>query len=203
MSRNAPSPIEKVDRRVRRTRDRLGDALVELIQERPFDSITVQHVLDRAGVGRSTFYSHYRDKDDLFLSDVDEFFSHMATMLSRRADASERLAPVQELFAHVADARPFYAALVDSGRIHDVLELGREHFARGIEARLAARAGSRSAGAGDAAAVAHAAAGALLSLLTWWIDRGMPGSPERMDVLFHRMGWGGSVAATTSSLEAP
>jgi AcrR family transcriptional regulator len=192
MSRNAPSPVEKLDRRVRRTRDRLGDALVELIQEQPFDSITVQHVLDRAGVGRSTFYTHYRDKDDLFMSDVDEFFSCMAGKLSRQADPSERLAPVRELFAHVADARPFYAALVDSGRIHDVLELGREHFARGIEARLAARAGSCAAGVDELTAVSHAAAGAMLSLLSWWIDRGMPGSPEHMDDLFHRIGWRGT-----------
>src|ERR1700752_2902073 len=55
---------QKVDARVRRTRDALGDALVELMQEKPFDSITVQDVLDRAKVGRSTFYSHYSDKDD-------------------------------------------------------------------------------------------------------------------------------------------
>ncbi len=56
----------KVDRRIRRTRDTLGDALVQLIQEKPFDEITVQDVLDRACVGRTTFYTHYRDKDDLF-----------------------------------------------------------------------------------------------------------------------------------------
>ena len=42
----------KMDRRVRRTRDALGDALVALMQERPFEQIKVQHVLDRAGVGR-------------------------------------------------------------------------------------------------------------------------------------------------------
>src|SRR5438445_130905 len=56
----------KVDRRILRTRDTLGDALVELMQEKAFDEITVQEVLDRAGVGRSTFYAHYRDKENLF-----------------------------------------------------------------------------------------------------------------------------------------
>ena len=64
---------KKIDARVRKTRDALGDALVELMQQRPFDSITVQDVLDRANVGRSTFYSHYSDKDDLLMSDADEF----------------------------------------------------------------------------------------------------------------------------------
>jgi len=59
---------------VTRTRDVLGDAIVELMQELPFEQITVQQVLDRAGVARSTFYMHYREKDDLFLSEADEFF---------------------------------------------------------------------------------------------------------------------------------
>jgi AcrR family transcriptional regulator len=54
----------RTDRRVLRTRDTLGDALVELMHEKPFDDITVQEVLDRAGVGRSTFYAHYRSNPE-------------------------------------------------------------------------------------------------------------------------------------------
>ena len=49
MSRNTGKPprkIKKIDRRVRRTRDALGDSLVELMHEKAFDDITVQHVLD-------------------------------------------------------------------------------------------------------------------------------------------------------------
>jgi hypothetical protein len=80
---------------------------------------------------------HYNDKDDLFISDVDEFFEGMATVRSRRGDSSDRIAPVRELFAHVADASRFQKAIVASGKIHDVLELGQGHFARGIEQRLA------------------------------------------------------------------
>src|SRR5438105_14800338 len=110
---------QKTDRRVLRTRDRLGNALIALMQEKPFDSITVQDVLDRAGVGRSTFYVHYRDKDDLFLSDADEFLEAIATMLSRREEKSDRVAPVREFFAHVAEAQQLYTALAEAGRIHD------------------------------------------------------------------------------------
>src|SRR5207245_8167897 len=131
MSRNAGGPRRKIDRRIRRTRDRLGDALVELIQEKPFDSITVQEVLDRAGVGRSTFYVHYRDKNDLFLSDADEFFEAMAGLLSRRGEASDRVAPARELFAHLAEMRRVRRALVASARLHDGMELGEGHLARG------------------------------------------------------------------------
>lgn len=182
---------DKVDRRVMRTREHLGDALVALIQEKPFDSITVQDVLDRAEVGRSTFYTHYRDKNDLFLSDVDEFFEMMSTALSKRGDRSERVAPVQELFAHIADMRPFYTALTAAGRIPDVMELGREHFARGIEKRLGEIPRGHGIPAAERAPLAHAHAGALLSLLSWWIDRGMVQSPAEMDTLFHRNLWQG------------
>src|SRR3954467_14080767 len=113
-------PRKKEDRRVRRTRDRLGAALVELLVQKPFDKITVQDVLDRAGVSRATFYSHFRDKNDLFLSDSDEFLEGMAMALSRFECKSERVAPVQELFTHIAEVRRFYNALIESGKINDV-----------------------------------------------------------------------------------
>src|ERR1700685_48675 len=96
-------PKPKVDRRTLRTRDALGDALIELMHERPFKSITVQDVLDHAKVGRSTFYTHYRDKDDLFLSDVEEFWEMMSSLIERSGEDSNRVAPVRELFAHIAE----------------------------------------------------------------------------------------------------
>ena len=181
----------KVDRRVVRSRDRLGDALIELIQEKPFDEITVQEVLDRAGVGRTTFYAHYRDKDDLFMSDVDEFLEGAAAMLARAGDTSERVAPVEEFFAHVAEGRRLYEALVAAGRIEDFMELARGHFARGIERRLADSERAGGLHPASRAALSHALAGAMLSLLSWWIDRGMAAPPAEMDDLFHRMVWSG------------
>jgi AcrR family transcriptional regulator len=183
---------KKEDRRVVRTRDRLGDALVELLVQKPFDEITVQDVLDRARVSRSTFYSHFRDKNDLFLSDAEDFFEGMATALSRFGDRSERVAPVQELFAHIAEVRSFYGALVESGRIHDIWELGREHFARGIEQRLAEIPRAHGIPKNHRAAVAHGLAGTLVSLVSWWVHHGMTESAEEMDRLFHRLVWAGA-----------
>jgi AcrR family transcriptional regulator len=178
----------KMDRRILRTRDTLGDALVELIREKPFEEITVQEILDRAGVGRSTFYTHYRDKDDLFLSDVEDFFEMASTALTRKGASPQRLAPVAELFSHIFDVREFYAALVASGKVNDVLALGRGFFARSIEERL------RLAGVtmdSQSAAHAHALAGSLFALLDWWIDHGMKTEPKEMDALFHSMAWSG------------
>ena len=112
MSRKTEASTPKIDRRVRRTRDALGDALLALMQEKPFETVTVQHVLDRAGVSRSTFYAHYSDKDDLFLSDLEDFLEPMSTLLLRHREASNRVAPVRELFAHVAEMRHLHAALI-------------------------------------------------------------------------------------------
>lgn len=185
----------KMDARVRRTRDALGDALVALIQEKAFDTITVQDVLDRAGVGRSTFYAHFSNKDDLLMSDADEFFESISMALSVYNDRSERVAPVHEFFKHVGEMREFFDALIKSGKVHENLELARGHFARGIERRLAELPRGRGIPASDRPALAFAHAGALLSLLTWWLDHGMRESPEHMDELFHRLVWSASTGS--------
>jgi len=187
MSENSSSAKKNVDPRIQRTRQVLGDALVELIQEQSFDAITVQQVLDRAGVSRSTFYQHYRDKEDLFISDVDEFFQWMATQLVQQREESGRVAPIREFFAHVAEVPEFRSALARSGKLHEVMELGELHFARAIEERLAQLPCGRGIPQVRRSATANALAGALFGLLLWWIRRGMPASPTEMDELFHSM----------------
>lgn len=188
----ASKAAPKTDRRVLRTRNALGDALVALLQERNFEQITVQDVLDRAGVGRSTFYVHYRDKNDLFLSDVEDFFEMCSSLLSRHNARPERLLPVQEVFTHIREMREFYAAVVRSGKLNDVEILGRGFFARSIEERLQA-AGLKMESV-QRSAKAHALAGSFFSLLNWWVDKGMKPDPKEMDTLFHQMAWKGLVS---------
>ena len=183
---------KREDARVRRTRDALGDALVTLMQEKPFDTITVQDVLDRAKVGRSTFYSHYSDKDDLLMSDAEEFFESVAMLLSVRGDTSDRVFPVREFFGHIIEAKTFVDALVSSGKMNDNMELARGLFARGIERRLSELPKGRGIPENDRPAIAFAHAGALIALLQWWVDRGMKQTPAEMDQLFHRMVWNGA-----------
>jgi len=195
MSKNVHLPLaasqKKTDARVRRTRDALGDALVALMQEKPFETITVQDVLDRAQVSRSTFYSHYSDKDDLLMSDAEEFFESISMALSVHGDKSDRVFPVREFFVHPSDVQPFFKALVKSGKYQENMELARGHFARGIERRLSELPRGKSIPPNQLSAIAFTHAGALLSLLTWWLDRGMRESPAEMDELFHRMIWNG------------
>ena len=56
--------MTKTDRRVQRTRELLQKALIALISERRYDAITIQDIVDRANVGRTTFYLHYSSKDE-------------------------------------------------------------------------------------------------------------------------------------------
>lgn len=161
------------------------------MHEKPFESITVQHVLDRAKVSRSTFYSHYSDKNDLFLSDAEDFFEMMSTALSRHNDTSNRVAPVQEFFAHVADMRQFISSMAASQKIRDVFDLGQGHFARAIDQRLAALPATRNLSATRRSALAHASAGSLFSLLNWWLNHGGSATPAQMDALFHKTLWSG------------
>jgi AcrR family transcriptional regulator len=61
---------ETGDRRVQKTKSSLQKALIGLAREKPYPSIAVKDILDRANVGRSTFYTHFRDKDDLLESNI-------------------------------------------------------------------------------------------------------------------------------------
>jgi AcrR family transcriptional regulator len=181
----------KTDERVRRTHERLGSALVALIQEKPIDEVTVQEVLDRAAVGRSTFYLHFRDKNDLLLSQLEKFLEMMSTSLSVRKEQSHRVVPVAEMFAHIGSQKKMYRALADSGRLNDFFDLAQGYFARGIERRLLESGRTSKLSQQELPARASALAGSLLALLRWWLDRGAKESPTSMDELFHRMVWSG------------
>ncbi len=181
----------KPDARVRRTRDRLGRALIELIQEKPITDVTVQDVLDRASVGRSTFYLHYRDKDDLLLSQLEMFLEIMSNMLSTRKEKSNRVVPVAEMFEHIGNQNKLYRVLTDSGHLKEFFDLAEGYFARGIERRLTESGRLANLPPRELAARASAVSGSLLSLLRWWLDRGEKESPAAMDEMFHRMVWKG------------
>jgi AcrR family transcriptional regulator len=68
------------DRRIARTQKLLRDALHSLIHERDYDSIAVKEILDRANVGRSAFYMHFRDKDDLLAASFHDIFGSVPSM---------------------------------------------------------------------------------------------------------------------------
>ena len=191
-SKSGPKPRRAPDARIRRTRERLGAALIALIQEKPIGDVSVQEVLDRAGVGRSTFYVHYRDKDDLLLSQLETFLEMVSSLLIKRRDTSRRVLPVAEFFEHIGSptARKVYGALVKSGRIQDFFDLAQGHFERGIERRLKDSKLLTKVPARELRARSSALAGSIISMLRWWVDHGAKEPPAQMDALFHQMVWG-------------
>jgi len=179
------------DRRTRRTCERLGMALLELLQDRPIRQITVQQVLDRALVGRSTFYLHFRDKEDLLLSQLEVFLETTSLWLSRNGDKSCRVAPVAEMFEHLGNQKKIYRALQESDRLNAFFDLAQDHFTRGIELRLRESGKAAKLTRSELRARATALAGSLFALLRWWMDRGAKESPKTMDETYHRMVWSG------------
>ncbi|HEY0591400.1 MAG TPA: TetR/AcrR family transcriptional regulator [Thermoanaerobaculia bacterium] len=108
--------MAKTDRRVQRTRRAIHESLLGLMLEMQYDEITVQHILDRANVGRSTFYTHYRDKDEILIASVDELHTMLAgahdAAKSNRQKAEDVIAFSRAMFEHAAEYRKVYRALV-------------------------------------------------------------------------------------------
>jgi AcrR family transcriptional regulator len=181
----------KSDPRADRTREKLGQALIELIMEKPIGAITIQEVLDRAGVGRSTFYVHFRDKNDLLFSQLEMFLEFMSTKLSQEREDSRRVAPVEEMFGHIGGQNRIYRALAESGQLQDFFDMAQDAFARSIARRLRESGRVTGLSRNELAVRGTLLAGSLLALMRWWIDRGAKESPKAMDATFHRMVWEG------------
>ncbi|HYW12593.1 MAG TPA: TetR/AcrR family transcriptional regulator [Longimicrobium sp.] len=194
-------PKKAPDRRVVRTRKALGSALVELMLARRFDDISVQQVLDRAQVGRATFYAHFRNKHDLLLSDAERVFELLERQFLTTAGGSRRVAPVEELFSHVADYHPFTRALEQSAMREPVFDLLTGHLAGMIERRMAALCPAAAAPSLPLAATARVFAGALVEMMRWWLNRGAQPAAREMDAKFHDIVWGGLARMLPHSTE--
>ena len=84
---------DKHDRRSERTRRLLGEALIALMLERPYAGLTVGEILERADIGRSTFYAHYWDKDDLLTSEIERMLDALTQQAASAPAASPALPP--------------------------------------------------------------------------------------------------------------
>src|SRR6266536_1624173 len=104
------------DRRIQRTRALLLSALLDLIAERGYEEVSVQDIVDRANVGRSTFYKHFLDKRELLLTGVaglQELLTEQSAAPEASATLSERLLTFSlPLFQHVQENLRFCRALL-------------------------------------------------------------------------------------------
>ena len=129
-----------LDRRVRRSRRLLADALLELIVEKGYDAVTIQEVADRADLNRATFYLHFDGKEDLLVAGLEERFDELVATMNLVA-AGE---PVWEnpahdllLFRHVAEHAPVYKALLGDRGLGWVMHRVIGYIAREVERELA------------------------------------------------------------------
>ena len=184
-----PVDRKRLDARTERTYQSLSAALVDLMVSREFRDITVQDLLDRAGVGRATCYSHFRNKDDFLFTDLERMLALLEAHFDNTSAHTTRLAPVAELFEHLKDARGFAEALERSGHIEAVLDITSGHFARIIEHRLRTlNAEPRELPLNAAARVFGAMA---MELAKWWLSRPTEFSARDMDDRFHELVWRG------------
>jgi AcrR family transcriptional regulator len=156
-----------------------------------FDAITVQRVLDRADVSRSAFYAHYRNTDDLLLSDAERFLGMLESHFMSTSVGTSRVAPVAELFQHVREFREFVRALDRAGKGRLVSDLVSGYLARIIEGRLRALKVSDDRANMPLPVAARLFAASLVALMDWWIERDDAPPAAWAEATFHNLVWCG------------
>ena len=177
-------PQATTDRRVRRTRQLLRDALMELTLERGYDRVTVQDILDKADVGRSTFYAHYRDKDDLLVSE----FEALHPSLSLRPSGTDAgpqgtagfLEPLRGAFRDAEADRRRYKAFVGRQGSDAVRRLLPEPLSNMVAEHIRVQFPDWPVDEQRLAAVARYIVSAFLGTLTWWLDTDAPFSGDEI-----------------------
>jgi len=194
------------DRRVRRTRRLLQEALLALSLEKGYDQVTIQELLERADVGRATFYAHFRDKDDLLLSGSAEvresWRQNLAAAATRDSDGSAvGFELAQALFEHAASHRRLYRALVGRRAGAVVLKYASEQLVTLLREHLDEVVASRRLSpAVPPEVTVQYLASALLGTLTWWLDNDMPYPAEQMGRMFLRLTKPAVAAALDASM---
>ncbi len=181
------------DRRVRRTRRSLREALLSLTEEKGYDRVTVQDVIDRADLSRATFYAHFRDKDDLLVSGFEELRETLRAAMAAyaglgREHSGGALGVARPLFEHVAAHRKLYRGFVGSRARTVVLSYVRESFAALVQEHFQAVIASRRSEPGVPVEVtAEFVVGALLGVLEWWLENDNLYSSEQIALMFKRL----------------
>ena len=181
-----------MDRRVQRTRDMLHQALISLMIEKGYEVITIQDIIDRANVGRSTFYAHYVGKQDLLMSGLKNLSKHLAAhqhaAVTRKGNFQERgFGFSLAFFEHVHSHRNVYYAIVgrQSGTV--VMSELRVLLADLVRSDLKTLSPNERSSDLPRNAVIHFVVGALLSVITWWLDERSKLSPAEAEAIFRRL----------------
>jgi hypothetical protein len=174
---------DKNDRRSQRTRQMLSEALVQLIQEKDYSTITVSDIIDRANVGRSTFYAHYSDKDALLLDQMDRVIEFLSQGSLHSQDFP--YFPSLGFLQHVGgDHYELYKSLVWGPG----MDLITKHLQKSLSQKV--EQGLQNSGRDfdvPFPILASFVTGSFLNLLKWWLENKRVHSPEQMNEYFMKV----------------
>ena len=162
---------------------------MSLIQERGFEALSVQDIIDRANVGRATFYAHFDNKEDLLVSRLDEFSASLKEG-QRQARASlgnagERaFAFSHQVFTHAAEHREVFRAMLGKRSGAVIQRLFQRMLVELVRDDVKAMAPRTANAAVPAEAIVQFIASGLFGLLLWWIDARKPAPVEDVNGLF-------------------
>ena len=183
--------MAKTDRRVERTRQLLQKSLIELITEQGYDSITVQDIVDRANIGRTTFYLHYNSKDELFIGCHEAIVSKFRIGALHPLSREEILSPIASpgltsAYRHLAEARPLLYSIFQGKDSLMILRRIRDSNAQDIEVNLRSVFGEAESFI-PLGVLASYLAGAQIALVQWWLEKRQPHSIQTLAQMTHRL----------------
>ena len=202
-------PIQKPkrDRRVQRTIQSLRAALLELIKEKDYDDISIEEITERANVGRTTFYLHYKDKEDLLMEEISAIMYERAQALSEipfsvwvpvsEEDLKKNIAlqPLLLVFEHIHNNSELYYLLLKSTNSSKIVERIRKVSTDAIVQFVEAKMQTDPIPLLSEVPIEFFAAffsGALISVVSWWIKEDMRHSPEEMTNMFRSLFFSGT-----------
>jgi AcrR family transcriptional regulator len=176
----------KLDRRVQRTRQGLQEALVALILEKGYEAVTVQDIIDRANVGRATFYAHFHDKEDLLLSEFEHLSAQFEQHQAEQAiEASDLWTLGHLMFQHAQSYQRIYKAVV--GKQSGLMM--QSHLQKFLSYRIgeALKSQGKKTASMPREILIHHLVHSLMALLVWWLDNNLPYSAEQMGQMYEQL----------------
>jgi AcrR family transcriptional regulator len=171
------------DRRFRRTNRALTAALIDLTSERPYGSIQVRDITDRADVGYATFYRHYESKDDLLLTVFDDIVEELESAAGeQRVGYFEREGSL--LFGHVQKYQGFYSSIIHN---QEFVKKLKAFLAVRIEEHMIDQMTTLKEPSFPIELAAHHMVIALVGLIEWWLDNDMKLTVEEMARVYQRL----------------
>jgi len=178
------------DRRIKKTKDLLHEALSSLIREKPYDAIVVQEILDRANVGRSTFYTHFRDKDELLISGIRDILSVLPAELPHTGKRYEQIIRFSlPIFEHIYRHRRTGGARMGiRGRaiIHAHLQKELEELIAN-DVRNDFQGRRKASGQFPTDLLVQYVASTFILVLNWWVESRDLLPPDEIDRLFRSL----------------